>query len=189
LVEGNELRPEHARQARYKRRHQLTYTLNRLAKTAEEADTAAAKAAKEAAAARAARQAKKVEQQGIRRAAQDEVHRRFVRLTKDAGRDPLTPTVGGTIQLELVAMLVRFDEPWDPAALRKMRLDLHVNVEHPGGLAKARNVEMLGCSTGTGTGDPIPGSPDPVVGNVRWRPLGSEGENKTQKYQFLPLSI
>jgi hypothetical protein len=40
-----------------------------------------------------------------------------------------------------------------------------------------------GCSTGTGTGtgDPVPGSPDPVVNNARWRPLGSQGENKNQK--------
>jgi hypothetical protein len=43
----------------------------------------------------------------------------------------------------------------------------------------------LGCSTGTdtGTGDPVPGSPDPVVNNARWRPLKSQGENKA------PLSI
>jgi hypothetical protein len=41
----------------------------------------------------------------------------------------------------------------------------------------------LGCSTGTGTGtgDPVLGSPDPVVNNARWRPLGSQGENKTRK--------
>jgi hypothetical protein len=41
----------------------------------------------------------------------------------------------------------------------------------------------LGCSTGTGTGtgDPVSGSPDPVVNNARWRPLGSQGENKSRK--------
>jgi hypothetical protein len=41
----------------------------------------------------------------------------------------------------------------------------------------------LGCSigTGTGTGGPVPGSPDPVVNNARWRPLGSQGENKTRQ--------
>jgi hypothetical protein len=40
----------------------------------------------------------------------------------------------------------------------------------------------IGCLTGTGTdtGEPVPGSPDPVVGNARWRPLGSPSENKTR---------
>jgi hypothetical protein len=44
----------------------------------------------------------------------------------------------------------------------------------------------LGCSIGTvtGTGDPVPGSPDPVVNNARWRPLGSKGENKTRKRYY-----
>jgi hypothetical protein len=45
---------------------------------------------------------------------------------------------------------------------------------------------LLDCSTGTGTGtgDPVPGSPDPVVNNARWRPLGSQDENKTRKNYF-----
>jgi hypothetical protein len=51
---------------------------------------------------------------------------------------------------------------------------------------RALYVYILGCrtSTGTGTGDPVPGSPNPVVGNARWRPLGSQGEKKTRKVLF-----
>jgi hypothetical protein len=61
----------------------------------------------------------------------------------------------------------------------------------------------LGCRTGTdtGTGEPVPGPADPVVGKMPGpadpvvgkmpgaAPLGSQGENKTQKTFFLILSI
>jgi hypothetical protein len=41
----------------------------------------------------------------------------------------------------------------------------------------------LGCLTGTGTGNGelVPGPPDPVVGNARWRLLGSPSISKLGK--------
>jgi hypothetical protein len=51
----------------------------------------------------------------------------------------------------------------------------------------------LGCrtGTGTGTGELVPGPLDPVVGNARWRPLGSQGKNKKLGffYRYLYLFI
>jgi hypothetical protein len=50
-------------------------------------------------------------------------------------------------------------------------------------VSKQHVAQDLCCrtGTGTGTGDPVLGSPDPVMGNAWWRPLGSQGENKSRK--------